>query len=54
MNVMFRLNLSSAELSSSKTVESPVTTNFNIPLSEYKWNQIVELQLSNDKKVHST
>ena len=51
---MFRVNLSSAELSSSKTIESPVTTDFSIPLSKYKWNEIVELQLSNDKKVYST
>ena len=30
---------------------SPVIKDFIIPLSDYKWNQIVEIQLSNDKKV---
>ncbi len=28
-----------------------VTSDFTIPLSEYKWNQIVELQLPDGKKV---
>ena len=30
---------------------APVTANFIIPQSEYKWNQIVEIQLPNGKKV---
>jgi hypothetical protein len=28
-----------------------VTSDFTIPLSEYKWNQVVELQLPDGKKV---
>ncbi len=35
-------------------LEPPVTTetsDFTIPTSDYKWNQIVELQLSDGKKV---
>jgi hypothetical protein len=28
-----------------------VSSDFTVPLSEYKWNQIVELQLSDGKKV---
>jgi hypothetical protein len=28
-----------------------VTSDFTVPLSEYKWNQIVELQLPDGKKV---
>jgi len=30
---------------------TPVTSDFTIPPSEYKWNQIIELQLSDGKKV---
>jgi hypothetical protein len=30
---------------------TPVTTDFIIPPSEYKWNQIIELQLADGKKV---
>ena len=31
---------------------SHVGSDFTIPLSEYKWNQIVELQLPDGKKVY--
>ena len=33
---------------------SAVASDFTIPLSEYKWNQVVEIQLSDGKKVRST
>ncbi len=32
---------------------SPVTDNFTIPISDYRWNQITELQLPDGKKVLS-
>jgi hypothetical protein len=58
MNVVFRLKLNTAQSSSSETSEprttTAVTSNFNIPLSDYKWNKIDELQLSDNKKVRST
>ncbi len=58
INVVFRLKLSSDQLNHPETIESPVmpaiTSDLNIPLSKYKWNQIDELQLSDGEKVHST
>jgi hypothetical protein len=30
---------------------TPLTSDFTIPLSDYQWNKIVELQLPNGKKV---
>jgi hypothetical protein len=58
MNVVFRLKLNTAQSDSSETTEPRTTTaamsNFNIPLSDYKWNKIDELQLSDNKKVRST
>jgi hypothetical protein len=39
-------------MNSRETVEPIVTTfSSNSPLSKYKWNEIDEVKLSNDKKV---